>query len=655
MKYISESLLAAARSLQGVPAVTVTAIDDRLRWSVHRPGGETSCQTSMAWGDGRIVRARSNAAGEIHFATVDDAEDGEQWVDWVLLRDDAEADADVAVAYINGGGFRIFYQAPGNEVRWLGSADGASWTYMGVCASGFAEAPRLAAAGEYLVTMEAEIAVHYKPWGAGSWSLVSTWGTIGAPRDGVGACHNGDRDELRLLCCAGRRLYTVTYDTAADTWSGAHHLRPGGSQAAPAEARPHDPDVVEAEMYGENAFIATWIDAQEGSPDAWEQPVALSSLDGVHFGSAVPLEAAAAEGARMALALNAATRHVYAGNEGTILRTRTYYPTDEEMRSGPLPVTRYRRASEGHRPSRLHVEVLNVEDTACFRRLARLDLARGYVTESGAETISLEPHYILSARGTVGRDGGQLIVEATDGFGLLRLWSPQGAITWTDRSARWLLAEICARVGVGYSDDGHSALARTFDAYTMPPGHDGLQEVGALLRLAGCVGVFDNNGDLNPIHWADYAPSSFEVADAGDAGEVLEGAFGEQVYEVTSVYAASGDHAAHDENVAAAMAQGLRLHGNFSDGRIPSQAAAEDVVALLLGMHGLEGWRGRVLVPLRPELQVWDVVALTVDPEILPAGAEGVIVGIEEGYNGQKGEWQSALQMAIGSANGLAE
>ncbi|MEA3408372.1 MAG: hypothetical protein U9R48_09895 [Chloroflexota bacterium] len=643
MKYITESLLAAARSLQGVPAVTVTAIDDRLRWVVHRQGEASAPQTSMVCDGSRIVRVRSNAAGEIHHATVSDPDDAGQWVNWIPLRSDALPDADVAVSHVAGGGFRIFYQAAGNEVRWLGSSDGTSWTYMGVCATGFTQAPRLAAADEYLVTMEAEIAVHHKPWGGGSWTRVSTWGTIGAPRDGVGACYNTDTETLRLLCCSGRRLYTVTYDTAANTWSECHYLRPGGSQVAPADARPHDPDVVEAEMYGENMFIATWIDAQEGSPDAWGQPVAMTSLDGVHFGSAVPLDAAATDQARVALALNASTRHVYAGHETTILRTKTYYPTDETMRSGPLPVARYRRASERHRPSRLHVEVIDAEDTACFRRLARLDLARGYVTSEGTESISLEPHYILSARRTVGRDGGRLIVGATDGFGLLRLWSPQGAITWTDRSARWLLAEICARVGVGYSDDGHSALARTFSTYTMPPHHDGLQEVGALLRLAGCVGVFDNNGDLNPIHWADYAPSAFEVADVGDAGELLEGAFGPGVHEVTSVYVASEAHAARDENVSAAMAQGLRLHRNVSDGRIPSQAAAEDVVALLLGMHGLAGREGRVLVPLRPELQVWDVVSLTVDPAVLPAGTERVIVRIEERYDAVAGEYVAEL------------
>jgi len=507
MRNMTDTLRAAALSKCGRPSVVANIQDQRLRWTnLHWADGSTCWTDQVADGDS-IHRALTDGSGNVKHAKVTDPSTASQWTNWQTLRSDAIADSDVAVARLASSDIRIYYARAGEGDTWdivyIDSADGGeNWSSPANAATGVngapsgedSEPPRLAAAYQYLFyTDDGQVKARSIPWGS-SPGDPSAWTSLGTleERDGLGATYNSSTGLCYLVVAATGTTESAstcgitvgTYTPSGPSWSSPLQIAPGGAGSASSGSALSSPSI----LYANGLYFATWIDNFQGDSSQWTQPVVLSSTDWEHFGNEVALSIWATTYRRAALAYIASSETLYAANERIACQS-TMYSSDDSSKNltGITPVSYRRHTDEDG--SHLHLEFLNpggVYDTAgqrgedgeCIRPLSTIVLKRGYVTSEGAEQIALNPHYILGAQVTQGLGRGRLIIEAVDGWRLLSMWRPNEALTWTNRSIRWLLTEICARVGLTFSGSAQTSFDYQVPAFTVHPSHTQAQRMG---------------------------------------------------------------------------------------------------------------------------------------------------------------------------------
>ena len=285
------------------------------------------------------------------------------------------------------------------------------------------------------------------------------------------------------------------------------------------------------------------------------------------------------------------------------------------------------------------------EDEGPLRPLAELTLTRGYVTEAGVETVDLPPMHVLSVRRGEGQGvSGMISLQCTDALGLLGLWRAPEALTWKNRPIRWLLAELCARVGLRYADAGEASLGRELPQFTLQAGQAALDGALALLRLGGCVARVDADGALRAWPWPQTGAPQMTI---GAHGEVRRGTYGQRAPDATGLRVSSGGAYAEGEAIPDAWALGLRLTEAIHDGRIGlSVGMAEAVRNRELALAGM-GWRcDEALVPARMDLELWDVVELDC-AATARVGAERarVVTGIVEKRDASRGVFEAEVEM----------
>lgn len=644
MRSITSTLLAAAKSLRGKPSVTAHLHDQRLRWELLHWEDGSSRWTDMVAQGTLIHRVRSDGSGNIQTARVSDPSVQAQWTSWTTRTGEGLANSDVSIG-LGGSTLRLVYVKSGYEVRTMTSSDaGASWSAAETVVGGLGAAPYIATTNEAVFVLIGGQARLYTK-SAGSWGLRSTLSglTLSSPQ-GLAACYDAGAGKYRLALAGDGRIYVASCNASNYAWDTPLQVAPGGTGAAASASALRGPSAVQA---GEG-YIVTWIDEFAGSSASWVQPVALRSGDWVHFGQEVALNIWADTERRAALAYVASTRTVYAANEKCVCRTTLYDEEDEEQNLVGLPVLAYeRQTDEGG--SHLRVEVLNAGGAymplpGCIQPLAALVLERGYVTEAGEERIALDPHYLLAATLTEGREGGRLILEAVDGWGLLALWRPGEPLTWTNRSLGWLLKEVCAHVGLDYADCGASSFSYAPAAFTILPSQNGAVAVRELLKLAGGVGCFLEEGTFYAVELYGYEP--LERVEIGDAGEVLQASYGLRAYEGTSFRVYGQGAASASELGAESMALGLRLMRSYEDYRLTNTASTRALQNYLWTRGRISARRERLTIPLRPEVELWDIARLSVNPQIIPPGDSlRRVVGIEEAYDAARGRYVTRLEL----------
>ena len=293
---------------------------------------------------------------------------------------------------------------------------------------------------------------------------------------------------------------------------------------------------------------------------------------------------------------------------------------------------------------------------SCILPLASLILERGYVTWSppgssgdGAERVALDPHYLVSATLTEGPrsgrgQGGKLILEAVDGWGLLALWHPGEPLTWTNRAVAWLLKEICARVGLDYADCGASSFSYTPATFTLLPTQSGAEAVRELLKLAGGVGWFQEDGAFYAVELYSYDP--LDRVEIGAEGEVLQGAYGLRAYKGTSFRVYGQGAASASELGAESMELGLRLMRSHEDYRLTTADSTQALQDYLWTRGRISGRKELLTIPLRPEVELWDIAQLTVNAEIIPpSDCLRRVVGIGEEYDAGRGRYVTRVEM----------
>jgi hypothetical protein len=459
---------------------------------------------------------------------------------------------------------------------------------------------------------------------------------------GLGADYANDA--YHLVAAADGYVWVGTLSGA--TWSAPLQLAPGGNAPAPASAALRGPDILVAA--GPTYFV-TWVEDYTPAASTWIRAVVRTSPDLIHFGNEVglALEALNATVAwRAALAYVAATRRIYAANEQCVCATTLYDAADATQNLSALPVTAYRRES-AEWGSRLRVQILNSGAydplPTPLAPLTALVLRRGYHTGAGAETLPLDPHYVVAATVDSGFGNGQLTLEAVDGWGVLALWRPQEPLRWLGKTIAWLLTEVVGRVGLRVSATG-SSFATVVSVFTASPPQDGLSLVRQLLHLGGGGGYFDADGVLQALNL--YAWSPLARPHLGDEGETLYGRYGLALSEGNAVRVFGDGVATTSDNAPAQMAEGLRRVRVVEDYRLTTSAAATQVAQYHWARGRMGALTRQVTVPLRPELELHDLAYLHAPATILAGGCEiAHIVALGEEYDSRRGVYRSTVEM----------
>jgi hypothetical protein len=668
MRTISATLLAAGTAWNGLPITRATVRDRRLRWSVRHayPANRDTPFVAQATSGAWMLRLKTDASGDLWLARIEStAEPGDAWNTWTRIGVGVAApDGDCAIGHWAGAWYTYYLDSSNRVYRRLSSDNGVTWgaaTLVRACSlAGF-----VAAAANWVFVQEHQVHAYVSDPATGALSgpytqvAPTTTGGHGlaAARDAV------DTDvRYRLLFTVKGDIWAVTFDPVACSYGAAHRLAPGADQTT-ALASDHRYPALACVARGQ--LVATWIERHDnglsGEPASWRYPVARISVDddAAHYGSETPLAAPGDTVARLAALFDASEQSIYLGNDRLVLAARAYSEDPVWcMRFGPEESPQYTLMQRANRPSTLTLSLLDAAGEwaylgapryaeAPLRPLAEVTLTRGYRTAAGEETVALPPYYLMRVQRSEGAGGGWLRLTCTDALGLLTLWRAPEPLAWKSRALRWLLAELCARVGLRYADAGEVALGRTLPLFTLHAGQSALDGALDLLRLGGCVARVSPDGALTPLPWPQSSAPAMTI---GARGEVRAGRYGLGVMAATAARVTSGGAYAEGEAIADAWALGLRLTTALHDGRIGLNGdLAATVRDRELALAGL-GWRAdEAVIPARQDLELWDAVDLL----CAATAREGeptarVVTGIEEKRDAVKGVWEMQVELGRG-------
>jgi len=652
---ISATLLAAAQSLHGVPCIECAIANTRARYQIkHEGAGSAACQTAMVQDDttGGIIRAIVDASGNVRTCVVSSPNTAAQadWSNWTTTETDGHPSGDVALARLANKQYRLFYVGNTGNVIVKTSTNGTAWGSKATVLSADV-GTRIAAGGEYLVIQyNSKVSYYVAAWSA-AWSAAVDWsGVTPSNRYGVGADYRSTSNRLYIVSAQDGHILFGWRDLTAGTWSGPYYAAPGGGQATPAGAASRDPDV----LVTPSNIIATWIARQNTSPWDWTQAVVRRSYDWEHFGDETALDTTVTTQARVAMCKEQDVNRIWIADEDNVLYSDDFLTTTTSRYTSDLTVQYYERNQPAGRPGKLSLTLLDAtaELTSLATRslsqpllpLAEVRLSRGYTTSAGDETEQLEPYYITNVGYGAGRNAGKVFITAVDGFGLLDLVIPREPIYYYSRSFAWLLAEVLATVGLGYDDDGDAAFARTVSTFVLQPNRTLLTTLGYLLRLAGAVAFFQADGSLYCRNLAGYAPAS--PADVGDQSEILAARLGSSVPSWTVAHAAGSGNADANEDATLSMELGLRLFWRSYDERIGSDSVAAETAARQIALAAASRRLDTARIPLRPDLEPWDLINLEGSAALLPAGSrDRSILGIAERMQPRAGIYATTLEL----------
>ncbi|NLD45221.1 MAG: hypothetical protein GX657_17215 [Chloroflexi bacterium] len=655
MRTISPALLAAATSRRGRPAVSLTIEDHRSRWARHAAGTASTRRSDLRAGGPGLVRALLRG-GEVLVARLADPAAPASWPGaWAAVATDADGSEDVALAAFSPAAFSpaafsIFYLNLAGQVARVDSADGgATWSAPAACRTWDYTPVRLAADGgacAFSRPGEVRVALTRDDLGGPDWSAeMAVPGLAGLVFcQGLALARDPARPNLYYLAVAADgALLLITYDAAAHACGPAHRLA-GGAGGAEAEASCWaDPSLTVADD-------GVYLSAVErlGSADTahWQHTTVFRGRTWPWLGRVATLDMGQTLPARAALAATGGA--VYAAHERNVCRATLWSAASAAHNLAGLPVGGYRLRA-GAEGSRLEVTIPNVGGALArpgepaggleaLRLGATVLLKRGYRTASGEETVALPPHDVTAVR----LGGGALTIIAEDGLALLGRWRSADLCDWAGLTLRALLAALAGAVGVDYADGGEAALGRALARFTLRPSDTAADGVRAVLGLAGAVAACEASGALRARVLASYGPGPAEV---GAAGELLRGEFGRALPAETAwrvwgegVAAATPPAAGED-----AMTLGMALLGSLADHRATSEPLAADLAAHRTRLAALASRAETLVVPLRPDLELWDRLRVTAPPHVVPADALRRVLRLGEEYAPQRGVYQTTL------------
>lgn len=655
MRTLTPTLLAASTAWKGRPIAHATVRDRRLRWRTAEahPENDDTPYVAQASSGAWMLRLKTDASGDLWLARIaSGVHPGAAWHTWTRIATGVAApNGDCAISYRAGTWYTYYIDSANRAYRLTSGDDGQSWggaTLVRSCTrAGF-----VAAAANWVFVQEHQVHAYESDLTSGALSGPCTQvspTTNGG--HGLAAARDADGEQVcyRLLFTVKGDIWAVTFDPDAGSYGDAHRLAPGADQDTASGADNRYPALCCA---AHGLLLATWVERHDnglsGEPASWRYPVARLCLEdetppagGQHFGCETPLATPSQTARRMAALFDATEQTFYLGNDRLLLAARAYSEDPLwSMRFGPQASPEYTLLQRANRPASLTLTIPDSGDDwaqigqpgyaeAPLRPLAEITLSRGYHTAAGNETVDLPPCYITRVQRSEGQGGAWLRLQCTDALGLLALWSAPETLLWKNRTIRWLLAELCAQVGLRYRDGGEAALGRTAPLFTLLAGQTALHGTLALLRLGGCVARIAPDGALQPLPWPAEDPPAMAL---GSNDELRRGRFGLAVPGATAVRVTSGGAYAEGEIIADAWALGMRRVAALHDSRIGLNGDMADAVRdRELALVGLDARADEAVIPVRPDLELWD----TVDLHCAATAGDGistarVVTGIEE-------------------------
>ncbi len=666
MRTVTDTLRDAACTWGGRPVVSLDVLDQRPRWTpLLSVAGAGDMVAMLTVCNNYLLRARCGADGLSVALNYEPLANMASWVDWRPQHALNLPASDVAMAVVGARELservRIFcLGADGANARILVTESALGFrapvtTASTVC-SGRKPTGYLAAADEcvFYLADGSELRVWRSAWGSGVWSERPNWGRgkVGKAY-GVAAAYCDIDHLIHLVAAHDGRLLAGTYDVANDIWGPFEQIAPGGGASAGSPTSHRLPSLC---YTAANRFLIGWVEALTVA-NLHIQPVVAECTRWPHVGNevAVDIRGGASKG-RPNLAWMASEGTALCADELSACARRLYMVGDPHTYTADLPVMAYSRASDtegGVLEARIHngdgaYDALGTAGAAePIKPHAGVILRRGYRTSEGDETVALDPHYVVEASVVKGRDGGYVALRAVDGWGLLGCWRAFEPLTWKNKPLRWLLEEMCGRVGLLFQDDGTPAFGYPVPVYCVQPGESAARAVRQLLGLAGAVARYDAWGHMHALSVATL--SAGQAAPVGQWGEILRASYGPRAVPATT-FTVYGRHAeATEERVGDSMALGMRLRDVRVDERVTTAATCSSTLSLMKARATAAGRREELTMPVRPELELWDRVAVYGAGEALLEGSVRRVVGLRERYDPARGLLLSTLTLERGN------
>lgn len=652
------------------PRVTLNVLDERPRWTSIRTGSSTANIASAWLNSACLLRARVTADGLAISREADPVGHAASgWAGWTVQHTISWSGSEVGMAVVGdqltSTCVRVFFikqRGSLGDMHVSESADGFATqvTTSSEIHTSHSLGAYLAGANEnfFYCADNSEILCWHKSWATGAWVAKNPCTTLGVVTvcQGLGASWDAAEQRALVIIAHDGAISVTTYTPASDAWGPVYKLAPGMEAAAGAASSYRLCAIIQAY----DRTIASWVEATSGN--GWygvlrTQAVVSEALVYPHFSNQVALDLRGGnELGRPNLAYNPTTLHLLAHDEGSAcLRTllNAEEPAVQHAVSG-LPVASYdlHTTPTG---SALTVRLLNPagrfnaigelgDSYEVIKPLASLYLNRGYDTTLGSETLALPPHYLVKASLESGQGARCLVLEAVDGMGLLVRWYSIETHIWNNRTIRWLLQDLCALVGLAYSDNSASILATSLPGFSLHSGSSALLGVQQLLFLSASLGLCRADG-IYVLPVAELATT--DPAEVGQNGEIRSALYTSAAPEVTAirVYGTAAD--GKSEDVVTSMALGMRYQRVLADARITDDSWALVVAEGEIAKHKPAGRRDEVTVPLRPELELYDPVALY-HTGVLAEGSTRRILGIAEAYHPAEGRYETMLVLGGG-------
>jgi hypothetical protein len=666
VRTISADLLTAAQDWRSAPVVTaMPARTSHAWWSVHQDAVNTPRPTDAAAAGSILIRARANN-GSIEYQRITDVTVAAQFTSWTVLATGARADSDIAVANIDypGNNFAIYWQENGTDhVYGSWSTDGGlNWNTPWAVLTGYTGHLYLAADWQNFYTQNSTNMYYQRPT-HDAWTTAALGSPcIGAMANpyGVAFANAAPGNHWGVLVWASDNVIKrarVFTNSVAYTRTISH----GMDQSASTNATPKYPGLARLLKGGttaDNHYAATWIIQNTAAPAAHQEIVQFSiENDGYYFGAECSLPVENSAFARMSVALVHGTKELVVGHDCAAHYTPHWPLGDSDGETYKVTPTAYRRIKQRHAPGTLQLEFIdptglyrshnargNASMAAGFFIGNTVVVSRGWHGASGDETEATAPHYITGVKRGSYSGGGHVTVEATDAFGLLELTRIDRVQQYVNRSLGWLAEAVCAWAGVGWQISGDTIWVSTIPWFTINPGTTARAALIQLLTLAGAVATATEDGDIQAHVLVAYTQGSTPTI--GNQDEIESAAFGVGLSYVTSIDVAGDSYIAHAESAPGASAQGRRFAESHTDLRIVTQAHADKVVAYYLALAQMDHDLAQVVVPLRPDLEIWDEVDIDADSADVSSGMNPkVITRIEERYDTRIGRMHMELRV----------
>jgi len=350
----------------------------------------------------------------------------------------------------------------------------------------------------------------------------------------------------------------------------------------------------------------------------------------------------------------------YLGTAGTVWRAPLWTLSPEQRTDVSNDIMRLDLTEQATAGGRLHLTLRNNDGRYGYGRMhpairvgSQVGVRLGYRTAGGREVSFYRPYWItrlLVHRRHIQQGQSALVIEATDGWGILdRVRSPR-TYTWVDTTVQAVLRDILGSFGVITQDDGGEVWSQPLPRYAITPGTTIGDEVRRLLAMVGGGLRFATHPDDEAYAlgvWA-HLVSGDQVSSYayGDTHPILDLEDGPSLPEAVQVEV-YGERAelsgeALDWNAIEALDQ-APLH-KVVDLRLTT---ADQCARRAMGeLHAWQqaGWRGRLTVPPNVGQEVLDVVTISDGLSGL-GGAERRVVGNRVLWDRMRGLFEQTLEL----------